>query len=89
MYTEQLLRYHQLRDSNRLFWVEDEGTGPSNFPYDQKALLSLSILENAVEHKRNSARLFVKNVSNLKSLQQSILDLIDAELAERGMGAEN
>ena len=45
-------------------------------------------LENAVQSKRVNSGIIVYKIADLQQLQQSILDLIDAELAERGIDSE-
>jgi hypothetical protein len=60
--------------------------GPSNFQSDQKALLSQPKLEDIVERHRALSEEIILRIEKLLTLQQSVLTLIDAELAERGMG---
>ena len=86
-----LLNYYQFRDS--LIGGDEyelpNHTGPSHFSYDQKKLLSLPLLENAAEMKRLDTESLLRSVRDLTTLQQSILDLIDAELAKRGVSEAN
>ncbi|MCZ6673673.1 MAG: hypothetical protein O7C75_12140 [Verrucomicrobia bacterium] len=70
-----------LLQSDRILWFFwAERKGPSEFPYDQRALLSESGLESLVESKRVNSEVMVFKVSELIALQQEILDLIDEEL---------
>ena len=57
----------------------------SHFPFDQKALLSSPDIENLAETKRTYAIALEGNLNRLLKYQQTILNLIDAELAERGI----
>ena len=60
----------------------------SDFPFNQKAFLSNPEFENMAEVKRGYSEAIVRNLNWISSDQQSILTLIDAELAERGLGGE-
>ena len=82
-----LIEYYQLRNSSKIT-SGGEKAGPSRFPFDQRALLSLPVLESAVESKRITTDALLQRIGVLQTLQQEILDLIDAELAERGMGGD-
>ncbi|MCZ6674691.1 MAG: DUF6090 family protein [Verrucomicrobia bacterium] len=93
-----LYAYHQFKDSminvgeKRTSTIPPEKlshAGPSNFRYDQETLLSLPSLENAVEFKRVNSDMVLLIIEDLSAIQQEILDLIDAELAERDVGGED
>ncbi|MDA0350182.1 MAG: DUF6090 family protein [Verrucomicrobia bacterium] len=62
-------------------WGPDPG--PSHFSYDQQALLAMPELESAVYLKLDSNYYNSDFITRLSDLQQSILDLIDTELASR------
>ena len=79
--------HHQYRDS-RIGKRKGRDTGLSKFGYDQAKLLSNPKLENFVESKRIMSDETLDILINLQNFQQSILTLIDAELAERGIDGE-
>ena len=80
--------HHQFRDS-RIGKPKGQETGPSKFGYDQSKLLANPKLENFVESKRINADFTLIDLRALEALQQGILDLIDAELAKRGIESNN
>ena len=85
IYSAYLIEHYQFRDSALTASFAKDNWGSSNFPYDQRALLSEPVLESAAANKRLMAALLLSNISTLEGIQQSILDLIDAELQERGI----
>ena len=64
---------------------ELSSSGKSNFRYNQEALLANPEFENRIETRRIQTEVLLSIISSLLSHQQSILTLIDAELAERGI----
>ena len=82
-------KHYQIRDLGIIVNRERGKVGPSRFSKNPKVLLSLSEFENDVEIKRANTEFMEIHMSDLITLQQTILTLIDAELAERGINVED
>ena len=81
-----------------LFRTKDVALGPtdhgnpqgsSQFPFDQKKLLSSPITEDMAETKLEWTSLILRNLQRTNDNLDNILDLINAELQERGRPSEN
>jgi len=80
---DYVVDYHQLRDSRIGRGERPENKGPSRFAYSQSDLLSNPKIESLVESKRVETETALNHLTSIQQVQQSILDLIDAELKER------
>jgi len=77
-------KLYQNRDLEVGVLDELGSSGVSNFRYNQEELLSNPEFENRIETRRIQTEVLLSIITSLLSHQQSILDLIDAELQERG-----
>lgn len=63
--------------------------GSSHFPYDQKKLLSSPLMEDWAETKLEWTDLLLQNFERIIKQPDNILELIDRELAMRGIDEDN
>jgi hypothetical protein len=77
---EYVLNYYPFKETGKITGLD---SGDSNFSYNQKELLSQSRLESYVDLKRVNTVVALRVINDLSVLQNSILDLIEAELAQR------
>ena len=86
---EFVSNHHQFRDNLTGAKRRYKTAGPSRFDYDQSKLLAHPKLENLVEMKRLATQSMIETVERFQQHQQEILDLIDTELAERGIASDS
>ena len=82
------LNLQDYRTKDLQYYTRRVNIGKSDFPSDLNELLSSPVMEDVVVTKLIWSNLIVTTFERLLGDQQSILDLIEAELAERGMGTE-
>ena len=84
-YKVKFEKYYAFRDATLrpADWLKP--LTPSNFEHDSQTLLSMPELENAAEFERVNLVGLVVAIETIETLENDILDLIDAELAERGL----
>ena len=84
-YKVALEKYYGFRDA--MLMPEDwmRPLNPSNFNHDSQVLLAMPELENAAEFARLNLAMLARDMEKIETLQNEVISLIDAELAERGM----